>query len=138
MTVKEYLATYKTITLEIECLKEEILQLRAATEYRSPSFTHTGGTACRDKTGENTAKIVDAENALLDKISELIDAGNNVRRLIDTVDDPKCRLILSQRYLGCKSWESIADMQNFDLRWIYRLHNKAIKLLENNGLGEVS
>lgn len=138
MNIKECLASYKTITLEIECLKDEILQLRAATEYRSPSFTHTGGTVCRDKTGENTAKIVDAENALLDKISELIDAGNRVRRLIDTVEDSRCRLILSQRYLGCKSWESIAHMQNFDLRWIYRLHNKAIKLLENNGLGEVS
>lgn len=138
MNIKEYLATYKNITLEIECLKDEILQLRAATEYRSPSFTNTGGSVHRDKTGENTAKLVDAENALLDKISELIDAGNKVRRLIDTVEDSRCRLILSQRYLGCKSWESIAHMQNFDLRWIYRLHNKAIKLLENNGLGEVS
>lgn len=132
MTAKEYLSTYKNIILEIECLKEEIMCLRAAAEYTSPDLRRigTGSASYGDKLGARTAKIIDAENALLDKISLLADAGDKVRRLIDAVPDHQCRLILSQRYLSCKTWEQIAALLNFDLRWIYRLHNKALKMAE--------
>lgn len=132
MTAKEYLSTYKTIILETECLKEEIMCLRAAAEYTSPDLqrTGTGAASYGDRLGARAAKIIDTENALLDKISLLVDAGDNVRRLIDAVPDPQCRMILSQRYLSCKNWEQIAALLNFDLRWVYRLHNKALKMVE--------
>ena len=39
-------------------------------------------------------------------------------------------MLLELRYLEGKTWDEIAKAMDYDLRWIYRLHGKALKEIE--------
>ena len=52
--------------------------------------------------------------------------------LINRLDNTIYRTLLIARYINCKTWEQIADEMGYDLRWIYRLHGKALKAIESH------
>jgi len=42
------------------------------------------------------------------------------------VESPELQTLLELRYLCFKTWEQIAVELHFDLRWVYRLHGRAL------------
>lgn len=49
---------------------------------------------------------------------------------IDALPDARLRRVLHRRYLLGQSWPTIAQELHTDERWIYRLHNRALDMLE--------
>lgn len=74
----------------------------------------------------------------LDKIAKNISVsasafsieGIRICEAIERVKDARLRRILTERYIAGNSWETIAKNLNIELRWLFRLHNKALEMVE--------
>ena len=75
-------------------------------------------------------KMIDLENEINADIDRLVDLKREMATLIERVVDPSHRLLLEMRYLGGNTWEDIAQKMGYDLRWVYRLHGKALQEFE--------
>ena len=53
-----------------------------------------------------------------------------IEKAVESVTDPRLRLLLRYKYFDGYKWETIADLMQYELSWIYRLHGQALQELE--------
>ena len=75
-------------------------------------------------------KIVDLENGVNEDIDNLVDLKADIIAIIKAVDHPAYQMLLELRYLCFKTWEQIAAEMGYELRWLHRLHGKALGEVE--------
>ncbi|MCB5280119.1 MAG: DUF1492 domain-containing protein [Candidatus Cloacimonetes bacterium] len=75
-------------------------------------------------------KIMELEKIIHDEISKLIKLKQNIARTIAEVGDAKLEIILRERYINCRNWEDIAIDLAYSQVYLYKLHQKAIKLIK--------
>ena len=125
--IKERLVAFRKARRLYEQAKEESEQIAtmltsAAIDYSKVRVQSTP----RDFT-ETMARLVDLHAECVKRMEECVQAMEDAKRLIDKVEDPKKRDVLSRRYLRCQNWEDIAEDLAKDYRWIFRLHDKALE-----------
>ena len=81
--------------------------------------------------------LVDAEGEYLKEIAELYRIQGEIRKVISKVEPEHYRTLLQYRYLLCLGWDEIADRMCYDARYIYKLHDKALRALEEAAHGEM-
>ena len=131
MTIKEYLSQAYRLDQRINNKMEQIsrlhdLAINATSTIKENCVCDSGN---KQRMENNIVKIVDLEREITQDIDTLVDLKKDIMALIKTVKNPEYQTLLELRYLCFKKWEQIADEMDYDLRWIYRLHNKAIKKL---------
>ena len=108
--------------------------------YIAVSYTHLRERvqiSKRNTFEDAAAKLADLEDDIGEEINRFIAMKTMITRQIDCVPDNLYATLLSKRYLSMKTWEEIADDLNYDLRTVYKLHDKALKAFENsNGQSE--
>ena len=72
------------------------------------------------------AKIVDLQAEINRDIDTLVDLKREIVAVIKAVENMEYQTILEKRYLCYQSWEQIAVEMSYDLRWLYRMHNRAL------------
>nr|WP_276569323.1 DUF1492 domain-containing protein [Cytobacillus firmus] len=81
-------------------------------------------------------KLMSLEEEINDNIDQLIDLKRELATFVSEIGNPSHRLLLELRYLSGSTWEEVASIMGYDVRWVYRLHRKALKeateRLENN------
>lgn len=130
MTAKEYLRQYRTLDLRVNVKLTQIEELRSLAVRLSPTARFDKAGNVTDKVGRTVSRIVDLERELQNDIDELVQTGEKIRRAINSLTDERLKVILELRYIKGKKWEDIADMLNTELRWIYRLHGRALQVIE--------
>lgn len=70
--------------------------------------------------------IIDLENEISRDVLSLIKTKRDIMHRTKAIEDTEHQTLLELRYLCYKSWEQIASSMNYELRWIYRLHHKAL------------
>ena len=90
----------------------------------------SSGNKGNDKVGDTVAKICDMQNKLVDDINHLVDIRVNIYDAISQLDRDEYALILEKRYILYESWEVIAVDLDYDLRYLHRLHKKALAAVE--------
>ncbi|MGN0595762.1 MAG: DUF1492 domain-containing protein [Ruminiclostridium sp.] len=126
MTAKEYLSRYRYINLNIGSKVEQRKRLLELATCVSPSNGGSSGKAA-DRVGNVVSKIADLEAEINEQIDKLVDTKREIEETISQVQNERLRLILTERYINGKRWEVIAVAHNIELRWLYRLHGKALK-----------
>lgn len=126
MNAKEYLLRYHFINIRINQKIDQQRQLREFATNISPSSGGGHSSGVSDKVGMAVAKIATLEQEINAEIYELIRVKAEIEHTISAVADERLRLILIARYINCNRWEQIAVMQNIELRWLYRLHGRAL------------
>lgn len=95
-----------------------------------------GGSFC-ERNGSNSVekslcRLVDKET-YTDKLrEEYITAHTRAMRLINTLTEPAEGEVLIRRYIKEERWEHIADEMNYTERHIRRIHDRALKKLQNS------
>ena len=56
----------------------------------------------------------------------LVDLKREMVAVIKAVKNPEFQTLLELRYLCFKTWEQIAVDMDYDIRWLYRMHNRAL------------
>ena len=75
------------------------------------------------------AKYVDACEEAEKELSRLADLRQDIRQLIDKVNDTRMHSILWRRYISGLSWEQVAVSMNYTYRRVTQLHGDALKAI---------
>ena len=122
-----FLRRYRDAQRTMCRLLEELAQLRAeaASVSQALSGIPSGG-------GDGQAipraveRIADAESRLASAYGTALAERSQVEKVIETVPDPLRRDILTRRYILGQRWERIAAELDRDMRWVLRLHHRAV------------
>ena len=128
----KYLKRYVLLDKEIDRKLEEVSRLRSKLTRITQVLTTEprGGGTIYGKTEEILAKIVDLENEIDADIDRLISIRDNIKAVIEAVEDDRERLLLQYRYLDGWTFEKIAVEMNYSWRQIHRLHSRALTNLK--------
>lgn len=74
--------------------------------------------------------IVDMQVEIRREVCNLVHLKNEARNKINQLSDSRYIDILTDYYINCKTWEQVADIMGYDLRWVYRLHGRALQVFE--------
>ncbi len=128
MTAKDYLRQIYRLDRRIELDRRKIEKLRAVLDYKPPSGGSGSGSSA-DRIPDTLAKIIEYEEQAERLTKRYIELYIEIEKAIAAVGDPVLREVLERRYLLYQKWEEIADAMHRDLRWVYRLHGKALQQL---------
>ncbi|MEF9895765.1 MAG: hypothetical protein RR843_08310, partial [Clostridia bacterium] len=128
----EYLQQAFRIDQRINGKLEMVARLReSATKVTTNISDMPRASSPNLQTMESTvAKLVDLEADINRDVDALVDLKREIIDTIGTLDKPEHQMVLESRYLCYKSWEQIALEMNVQLRWVYRLHGRALSALE--------
>lgn len=76
------------------------------------------------------AKIVDLQAEINADIDALVDLKREILETIKGLENVEYQTILERRYLCFETWEKIAAEMGYDLRWLFRLHGKALDAVQ--------
>lgn len=132
MTAKQYLNQAYRLDQRINSKLEQVLALRGLTTKVTATMTDMPGSASPNvhRSQDIIVKIVDLENEINADIDRLVDLKREIVSVIKGVEDPECQTLLELRFLCFKTWEQIAVEMNYGIDNIYRLHRKAMKMVD--------
>lgn len=131
MTAKEYLSQYRYINININSKIAQQQRLRELVTCVSPSSEGGGHSGVSDKVGSIVAKIADLDAEINAEINKLVDVQRDILQTIGKVDDERLRIILTERYINCRTFEQIAVTVNYSYMQTCRLHGKALSAVQN-------
>ena len=128
MTAKEYLGQAYRLDQRINSKLEQVLSLRDLTTKATATMSDMPGGGSRNvyKMQDIIGKIIDLENEINADIDQLVDLKRDIVAIIKAVENPEYQTLLELRYLCFKTWEQIAVDMGYELRWLYRLHHRAL------------
>lgn len=131
MTVKEYLSQAKFLDQRINSKVQQVTALNDLATKATSTLTgmpHNPNHATSTME-ETIAKIIDLQAEINRDIDRLVDLKKELFNTIKAVGDTEYQTILEKRYLCFQSWEKISVEMGYDLRWMYRLHGKALDVV---------
>ncbi len=133
MSPKEYLQQAYRIEQEIKLNNELLLQTYSSLCGKGITYETDGSQ--RNPNGNsverNLLQAAEYEERINAAIKELMQKRLEIEKVIDAVPDAVLREILKRRYLLYQKWDKIAEEMNRDLRWVYRLHSKALQKIDH-------
>ena len=131
MTAKEYLTQAYRIDQRINSKLEQVSSLRDLSTKATSTFSDVppSGTRNVHRMEDVICKIVMLENEINAEIDHLVDLKREMVAAIKSVADPECQTLLELRFLCFKTWEQIAVDMNYSIQHIYRLRDKALKMV---------
>lgn len=82
-----------------------------------------------DKISDCVANIADLNKEIEREIDKLVDIKKEIECKINAIEDDRLRNILIDRYLYYMTWEEIAYKNFYSWQHVYRLHEKALDLI---------
>lgn len=131
MTVKEFLRSVRSQDNLLRAYEQELEDLRRrAYSISSPRLGDKIQANHLVTLDEIVAKIEQQAAKVNAAWDELIDKRDQAKALINKVDDESIRCVLYRYYILIQTWEQIAVEMNYTIRWVYKLHGKALQDLE--------
>ena len=135
MTAKEYLRQLQRRDARINALIERQQRYRELASRRTAVYRNApggggGGTRRVSSVEEYAVKIVDLEREIDRRIDEYADLTREIEAAIARIPDGRYRDVLRFRYVNGWSWEKIAEEMRYDRRWVYRIHGRALNMIE--------
>lgn len=89
-------------------------------EYLRRWFGVNGLALWRYANGTDTSRVMHAD------IDQLVDLKRDIVAIIKAVENPEYQTLLELRYLCFKTWEQIAVDMGYELRYLHKLHHRAL------------
>jgi DNA-directed RNA polymerase specialized sigma subunit len=129
MTSKEYLLQARFLDASIRTKVEQIESLNdlatscTAVISDMPRNPNRGGS----KMADAVMKIIDLQEEIKNDMIALVNLKREIMDVIKSVSSLELRTILEKRYLSFISWERIAVELGYSIQHTYRLHDMALK-----------
>ena len=126
MTAKEFLRQARNIDRRVDEAQERVERLRARLEAgRRSSLTGMPRGGQQDWT-DTADRLIELERRVNARIRELVRWKLAAMDAIDLVEEANLREVLELYYIDGYNWEQVAQRMGVDLRWVYRLHGRAL------------
>ena len=132
MNAKEFLNRAKYLDDLINAKIRQVSQLNDLATHATSAMTgmpHNPNHG-RSAMADAVVKIVDLQAEINADIDELVDLKRAILEAVKAVPNGEYQTILERRYLCFDSWEKIAADMGYDMRWLYRLHGRAIAAVQ--------
>lgn len=129
-----YLKQYRSLSMEIDRISEELQRWQDLATRISPSYSdmpHGGGS---DKVQTAAVEVAELTDKLNRKLHQAIMVQENIKKLLESLDDIKLRQLMFYRYINGMRWEEIAVRMDFNYRWVLRLHRKALNQISEQAI----
>ena len=131
MTAKEYLGQAYRIDQRINSKIEQVASLRELSRKATTTLSDMPKGTPNPHSKENIIlKMMDLENEINEDIDSLVDLKREIVGIIKRVENTEMQSLLEQRYLCFRSWEQIAFEMGYSLQHTFRLHTRALKIIE--------
>ena len=132
MTAKEYLSQAWNIDRRINDKLAHVAQLRdMATNVSTVISDMSRSPSPNNQRMENIiARLTDTEEEINADIDHLVSLKLEIMNTIWQVEDENAQMILERRYHSFKSWEDIAADMSVSIRWVHKIHAKALDDVE--------
>ena len=138
MTAKEFLRRVRTADRRIDEATERVERIRAKLEAgRMSSVTGMPRGGGQDWT-VTADSLIELERGVNARIREMCRLKRLAMEAIDQVEEARLREVLELYYIDGMTWEQVAERIGLDLRWVFRLHGRAlmcVKVPEEVGEG---
>lgn len=129
MTTKTYLSQARYLDMRI---KSKLQQIDSLNELATTCTSVLTGmprnpSASVSRMADAVCKIVDLQADINHDIDMLVDLKKEIMGVIKAVENPEYQTLLEKRYLCFLSWEKIAVDMGYDLRYIHKLHTRALE-----------
>ena len=126
MTAKEFLRRARSVNRRVDEAQERVERLRARLEAgRMSSITGMPRGGAQDWTA-TADKLIELERRVNERTRELVRWKLMAMDAIDLVDEARQREVLELYYIDGFTWEQVAQRMQLDVRWVYRLHGRAL------------
>lgn len=128
MTAKEYLGQAYRLDQRINSKIEQVASLNELATKCTSTLTGMPRNPNRASStmADAVAKIIDLQNEINRDIDRLVDLKREIVTVIKAIQNPEYQTLLEKRYLCFLTWEKIAVDMGYDLRWLYRIHKRAL------------
>ena len=128
MTTKQYLNQIDRINRMINNKLAEIYQLKTMVCSISVSADEdkVQTSSDKDKLGSAVAKIVDLENEINKAIDMYVGKREKIISQIEAINDVMEYQVLFSRYIEGKTFEQIAEDNEYSVRQMLRIHGSAL------------
>ena len=126
MTAKEFLRRAREVDRRVDEATERAERLRARLESgRMSSLTGMPRGGGADWT-ETADRLIELERVVNARTRELVRWKLAAIDAIRAVEEPRLAEVLELYYLDGLRWEDVAQRMGLDVRWVYRLHGRAL------------
>jgi len=129
MNSKDYLNQAYRIDRRVSAKLEQVLSLRELETNATTTMSRKDKANAR-KVRNIVAKLTKLESEINSDIDRLVDLKHEIMTVVKCVESPKLQTLLELRYLCFKTWEQIAEELCYDLRWVHRLHKRALEAVD--------
>ena len=132
MNAKEYLTQAYRIDQRINSKLEQVRSLNALATKCTSTLTGIprSPNAATSTMADAVAKIVGLQAEINLDINMLVDLKREIVSVIKAIDNPEYQTLLEKRYLCFMSWERIAADMGYSLDNLFKLHKKALILVQ--------
>jgi len=128
MTVREYLSQAYYLDQRINSKIEQVESLNDLA--RKAGCAISGMPRNPDRAVSSMAnaveKIVDLQAEINADIDRMVSLKSEIMGAIRQVDDPEFQTLLEKRYLNFHTWGQIAADMGYNVRHLYRIHDRAL------------
>lgn len=83
-----------------------------------------------DKMSQIEAEIEMLETKEEKLETDFINSNASVKKLCNALEDETEKTVMVMRFIGCQKFNEIATTLTYDVSWVYRIYQKAVKNLE--------
>ena len=132
MTAKEYLSQAWNIDQRINDKVAHVSQLRdMAMNVSAVISDMPRSPSPNNQRMENIiARLTDTEDEINADIYRLVSLKLEIMNTIWQVTDENAQMVLERRYHRFKSWEDISADMSVSIRWVHKIHAKALDDIE--------
>jgi len=126
---KDLFTKCRRVEKRIDAKIEERARIRALGERVTASYSSEprGGSGPTSKVEIAAVRLVDLEGELTDAITRMVEYRRFVQKVADRLSDDRFRDLLTWRYINCWEWDKIAVAMGVDVKWTYKLHDRALE-----------
>lgn len=132
MTAREYLSQAYYLDQRINSKIEQVESLNDLA--RKAGCAISGMPRNPDRAVSSMAnaveKIVDLQAEINADIGRMVGLKSEIMKTIRQVDDPEFQTLLEKRYLNFHTWGQIAADMGYNVRHLYRIHERALLEVE--------
>ena len=128
--INDSLRQVMTLNLQISAKTEELSRWREISEKTAGiAYSHAkAGNTGRSRVEDCIVKIDAIERAIKNDVDKLMLLKARISGIIEKINDPVSKSLLSLRYLNAMSWEQVAEFMDYSyVHIVHRLHPKALK-----------
>lgn len=137
MTTAEYLGQAYRLDQRIDAKIAQVSSLNDLATKCTATLSDMPRNPSRSpsKMEDAIVKIIDLEDEINRDIDHLVDLKRELVEVIKAVNNNEYQVLLEKRYLCFHTWEQIAVDMHYTVKWIIKLHKKALdevtKILES-------